>query len=1042
MKKWLLVISVAVLAACSTPSEVTADLTVDTPSVADAAGEVTLSETITVDSAPDLFLPPDIPAADNSPETLEQACEPGEGCFLDPCAENSDCLSSWCVQHMGEPVCTATCEDECPPGWTCQLVAGSIPDAVFICISDFTHLCRPCATAMDCESAVGTEDVCVRYGDEGSFCGGGCSVDEDCPWGFSCQKGVTVDGINTVQCVADAGICPCTSTAADLSLWTPCTVANEWGSCQGKRICAEQGLSDCDAALPLEESCNGIDDDCDGEADEGTCDDANLCTEDACLGEDGCQHLSLDQGECMDGNPCTVADHCVAGECVGSQVACDDDIPCTDDSCDETGGCLFVANLLDCDDGDPCTVADKCKAMECAGYAVDCACQENGDCGALEDGDACNGTLVCDTTKLPYQCVVDPATLVVCPSPAGENAFCQAASCDPVTGACSIVPDHEGFACSDGDACTMGEICAEGECGNGAAVNCNDGNPCTDDACDPNSGCQHVTNTAPCSDNDTCTVGDVCDDSLCVSGEIADCNDGNLCTDDSCDVALGCQHVANVLECDDGDGCTLGDFCADGQCQKGPNSVQCDDSNPCTDEACDGLGGCTFQNNSIPCEDGNLCTFGDSCQGGECKAGDVSLPCDDDDPCTDDACDPEQGCVYTLNEAACDDGNFCTVNDTCGGGVCGGSDNLCDDNDKCTLDTCSFGAGCEHEPTECFDCDDLCTVPVCDPDVGVWEYIPTCDDGSVCTIDSCDELTGQCIYYQVDCDDGDVCTLDSCFAVTGCNNINHPLPVLCDDGNLCTLKDHCSEGECVGTTPLNCDDSNPCTDDSCDGDIGCVHITHDGACDDSNACTDGDTCKNGLCIPGPKTDCDDDNECTADGCDEQDGCEYFDLPGGTACNGGGKWACSGGECECTPQCSGKLCGDDQCGGSCGECAEDETCNENTGKCYPGGGVIYRDYTWYLGPRGQSCLGVCEGAGLTCANLVAANYIESCGDNICLQFFQGLGCGGDGDGPRLSATNAQGLPSGSSKCIYRNNNWGGWSCGWVQRVDDVRFCPCE
>jgi hypothetical protein len=292
----------------------------------------------------------------------------------------------------------------------------------------------------------------------------------------------------------------------------------------------------------------------------------------------------------------------------------------------------------------------------------------------------------------------------------------------------------------------------------------------------------------------------------------------------------------------------------------------------------------------------------------------------------------------------------------------------------------------------------------------------------------------------ISCDDGKPCTSDACNPAQGCVYTSNSAP--CDDGSLCTLKDQCSEGECIGTTPLNCDDSNPCTDDSCDGDTGCVHIAHDGACDDSNACSDGDTCKNGLCIPGPKTDCDDDNECTADGCDEEDGCEYFDLPDGTECNGGGKWGCSDGACACTPQCDGKLCGDDQCGGSCGTCEDDYNCNENTGKCYPGGGVIYRDYTWYLGPRGQSCLGVCEGAGLSCANLVAVNYQESCGDNICIQFFQGLGCGGDGDGPRLSSTNAQGLPSGSSKCIYRNNNWGGWSCAWVQRVDDVRFCPCE
>ena len=829
MRKGYWIIVAAMIVACSATPGASTDLGTDTVKTTDTISEVKLVEMVETDSGPDQFQPLDLPQVDVGPETLEPVCQPGEGCFLDPCAESSDCLSGWCVQHMGEPVCTSTCQDECPPGWTCQLVAGSVPDAVFICISDFTHLCRPCATALDCQSVVGTEDVCVQYGDEGSFCGGGCAADEDCPWGFSCETAVTVDGVSTLQCVADAGVCPCTSTATELALWTPCDVENEWGTCEGKRVCAEEGLSPCDASVPAAETCNGLDDDCDGETDEETCDDENLCTEDTCLGVDGCQHLSLDAGECLDGNPCTVADHCEAGECVGAEVLCDDENSCTDDSCDETGGCFFVANNVGCDDGDPCTVADQCKEKECVGYEVDCACQENGDCGALEDGDLCNGTLVCDTEKLPYQCVVDPDTVVVCPPPAGPDVFCQAASCDPATGACFIVPDHEGFACSDGDACTMGEACVEGECTNGAPVNCKDGNPCTDDTCDPVAGCQHAANNAVCSDNDTCTVGDICVDSLCVSGEAADCNDGNLCTDDSCDVALGCQHLANDLECDDGDGCTLGDFCSGGQCKKGLISVQCDDSNPCTDETCDGLGGCTFQNNNNPCEDGNLCTFGDTCEAGECQAGKVPLPCDDDNLCTNDSCDPGEGCVYSLNEAPCDDGNACTADDNCGGGDCNGELMSCDDDDKCTLDSCDPDTGCYYTPM-CVGCASPCFIEICDPKTGESEYLPLCEDDNACTSDHCEEGFGNCTHKSIDCDDENLCTFDMCEPVEGCFHVNSQAP--CDDGDLCTLKDQCAEGECVWSIPLNCDDSNPCTDDSCDGESGCVHVVHDGACDD------------------------------------------------------------------------------------------------------------------------------------------------------------------------------------------------------------------
>ena len=38
--------------------------------------------------------------------------------------------------------------------------------------------------------------------------------------------------------------------------------------------------------------------------------------------------------------------------------------------------------------------------------------------------------------------------------------------------------------------------------------------------------------------------------------------------------------------------------------------------------------------------------------------------------CTDDSCDPEGGCVHTPNFADCDDGDACSLGDTCKEGVC------------------------------------------------------------------------------------------------------------------------------------------------------------------------------------------------------------------------------------------------------------------------------------------------------------------------------------------------------------------------------------
>jgi len=44
---------------------------------------------------------------------------------------------------------------------------------------------------------------------------------------------------------------------------------------------------------------------------------------------------------------------------------------------------------------------------------------------------------------------------------------------------------------------------------------------------------------------------------------------------------------------------------------------------------------------------------------------------------------------------------------------------------------------------------------------------------------------------------------------------------------------------------------------------------------------------------------------------------------------------TGASCNCTPQCSGKTCGDDGCGGACGNCAGGSTCNAS-GACIASG----------------------------------------------------------------------------------------------------------
>ena len=865
---------------------------------ADGAGDVggladgTVAE---ADSGPDLlvaedvFLPPE-ETVDFGPAPDEQGqplCEVGEGCFLDPCAENGDCQSGWCVEHMGASVCTIECAEECPPGWSCQQIGGG-PDLAFVCVSNVSNLCKPCAETSNCKSPGGAEDVCLAYGVEGSFCGAPCTEGNDCPWGFSCVTAGSVDGAESKQCVADAGSCPCTGKSVALSLWTPCSVGNEFGTCVGKRTCAEAGLGDCDALTPSMEVCNGIDDDCDGVVDvdaangrtgDEMCEDENPCTIDSCEGEAGCQFEVLNEGECLDGDACTIGDHCEQGVCVGMAIQCDDTDPCTDDSCDGLGGCSHSFNEADCDDDDPCTVADRCAAGSCEGVLVPCDCQSDDDCEALEDGDLCNGTLYCDQADWPYECKVDVETTITCPEPVGMDAPCLAAACDAATGDCSLVAAHEGAPCNDNDPCTLADSCVGGTCTGGPAPICKDDNPCTDDSCESGAGCVYTNNALPCNDGDVCTTLDLCAGGDCVGGAALECGDDDLCNGiESCDSQIGCVKGVALL-CDDGDLCNGFETCEAGVgCQSGV-SLDCNDGNVCTDDSCDAVDGCVHVLNGADCDDGNVCTVGDKCSAGKCGYGGL-LGCDDDNPCTNDSCDPATGCLHLLNSAPCNDGDLCTLNDVCVLGECVGQGELmCGDGNPCTADSCDPDMGCKFEPLN-----------------------GDCDDGNACTeSDQC--LNGFCVgLAPVQCDDGEQCTKDSCLPASGCQH--EILEGACSDGNACTVGDMCADGECQSGSGSDCDDDNVCTLDGCDVLLGCTNVPQEGDCDDGTACTEDDACANGTCVGSPVT-CNDDDDCTEDSCAPESGCLYTPI---VPCCGNGEVedgeVCDDGNTEDGDVCSG------------------------------------------------------------------------------------------------------------------------------------------
>jgi hypothetical protein len=332
-----------------------------------------------------------------------------------------------------------------------------------------------------------------------------------------------------------------------------------------------------------------------------------------------------DEAECDDDDACTTDDACADGECVGARLPCDDQNPCTAESCDAvTGVCSSTPTEASCEDGNPCTVGETCAAGVCqGGTAKNCddanpctkdacvsgvGCVHQGNDGvACEDGDTCTSGDQC------VGAVCKPGTKLDC----DDLNLCTVDSCDGLGG------------------CKHGDI----------SFVCSDDNPCTDVACEPKKGCVFPFNDAPCDDKSACTAGDQCVSGICTGAPLP-LDDGNPCTDDLCDTALGVLHVANTLPCEDGDLCTLGDVCVDAACVAGQEKPVCNDDNACTNDSCDPAVGCVNAPNSLPCDDGTVCTEGDVCSAAVCAGAPIS--CDDGNDCTADACDPVKGCASTL----------------------------------------------------------------------------------------------------------------------------------------------------------------------------------------------------------------------------------------------------------------------------------------------------------------------------------------------------------------------------------------------------------
>src|SRR5690606_15454869 len=166
------------------------------------------------------------------------------------------------------------------------------------------------------------------------------------------------------------------------------------------------------------------------------------------------------------------------------------------------------------------------------------------------------------------------------------------------------------------------ETCEKGQCVDDKPLNCDDGNPCTSDSCDSDKGCQYTVNEGQdCNDGNGCTTSDSCNADGSCSGKPVVCDDGNDCTQDACNAGT-CEFtpVENGTSCDDGSSCTESTSCQSGVCTADSATVCHDTTNPCVTSSCgdSGTEECTQINrpDNTPCDDGNPCTTGEVCQAG------------------------------------------------------------------------------------------------------------------------------------------------------------------------------------------------------------------------------------------------------------------------------------------------------------------------------------------------------------------------------------------------------------------------------------------
>jgi hypothetical protein len=221
------------------------------------------------------------------------------GCGLDCASLIGGARAVACSLVDGAPTCLAT---ECAPG-TYPFQGGRA------CLALPDNLCEACTSDADCLVpgsrclGTGADRYCARS------CAAGSPYGQSCPTGYVCATGAEA------LCVPSSGSCQCGPDSLGV------TRACADGACAGLETCEVAGagyaFTACSAEGLVPEVCDGGDNDCDGQIDEGYRDARGAYSTDAACGACGndCRlRFTADQhavGACSGG----AMPACVIGEC-------------------------------------------------------------------------------------------------------------------------------------------------------------------------------------------------------------------------------------------------------------------------------------------------------------------------------------------------------------------------------------------------------------------------------------------------------------------------------------------------------------------------------------------------------------------------------------------------------------------------------------------------------------------------------------------------------------------------------------------------------